>query len=137
MVGAIEEPARGLRVGGDRPALPRRGPRQPVLEVALALADQDHVASRTGALQGIEGKIRDHRLGRVERMRGIIFGAEQAALLGGPRGEQQGARGARPGSEVAGDLQQAREPKRVVMGAVANAVAIGVGLADAIGVPMA
>ena len=137
MVGAVEQAALRLAVGRHAAALRGGVGGHHVLEARLALADQDHVARRAGALQRVEGEVRDHRLGRIERVLRIIFGAEQAALLGRPGGEEQGAVGARAADEVARDLQHAGETERVVMRAVADRVAIRVGRADAISVPMA
>ena len=85
--------------------------------LALPLADQHRVLDRPVPLQRVEGQVGDHRLHREERVLRIIFGAEQPALLGGPRGEDKRPLRPRPGRELAAHLDHRRKAERVVGGA--------------------
>ena len=81
----------------------------------------------------------DHagRLGRrIERVGGIIFAAEQALFLGRHGQEHDRALRARAGGEGARLLDQLGNAGAVVDRAIVDAVAIGVGLADAEMVPV-
>ncbi len=74
--------------------------------------------------------------GRIERVGGIIFAAEQALFLGGDGEEDDRALRPRTGGEGARLLDQMSEAGAVVDRAIVDAVAIGVGLADAEMVPV-
>jgi len=73
---------------------------------------------------------------------GYLFAPPRASdsvppLFRGPDPEQQGALRPRSAGGETGDLQQASDAERVVMGAVADRIAIRVGRAGAVSVPMA
>ena len=74
---------------------------------------------------------RDRLAQRVERVGGIIFRSEQALFLGGDGEEDDRALGARRLGEGAGLLDDVRDAGRIVERAIIDAVAIGVGQADA------
>src|SRR3546814_19596646 len=58
-----------------------------ILQAVLPLADQDHVAGEPGRLEHVDGEVGDGCLQRINGVQRIIFGAEQAPLLGCPGGE--------------------------------------------------
>ena len=91
-----EIPARlGRGFGIDALSGLRGGGAKVVFEAGLAGADQFEVARRGEHDVGVEVDDRGGPGQRIDRVRGIIFGAEQALFLGSPGGED--ARCARDG----------------------------------------
>src|SRR3546814_6783182 len=80
-------------------ALRPREAREIVLERALPLADEDDVLGAASGLEDVEAEVGDGLFERKDRFRGICFGSQQAALLGGPEGEGDRAIGRRRGLE--------------------------------------
>src|SRR3546814_13489673 len=81
-----------------------------ILQAVLPLADQDHVAGEPGRLEHVDGEVGDGCLQRINGVQRIIFGAEQAPLLGCPGGEDERAVRLLP------RLEGARDRKSVVSG---------------------
>src|SRR3546814_20948652 len=93
MVGAVEEAAFGQALGRYRAALRPREAREIVLERALPLVDEDDVLGAASGLEDVAAEVGDGLSERKARLRGICFGSQPAALLGGPEGEGERAIG--------------------------------------------
>src|SRR3546814_20094654 len=90
MVGAVEEAAFGQALGRYRAALRPREAREIVLERALPLADEDDVLGAASGLEDVAAAVGDGLFERKDRFRGLCFGSQPAAPLGGPEGEGDG-----------------------------------------------
>ena len=136
VVGPEEEGAFRAGVRRHRPLLATGRLCQKVIEFGLAGAHQHHVAGRAGGLKDVEGQVGRHPL---EWDRGIgaeVFGSQQAALLGGPQGEQHRAFGTPLTGQQPRHLQDPRHPQGVVYGTRSDAPALCVRRAFTIGVPV-
>src|SRR3546814_1211600 len=136
MVGAVEEAVFGQALGRYGAALRPREAREIILQRALSLADEDDVLGAASGLEDVEAEVGDGLFERKDRFRGIGFGSQQAALLGGPEGEGDRAIGRRRGLEPPRDLEQPGDAERIVVGAGAIDAALRVGRTFAIGIPV-
>ena len=136
MIGPVEQAVFGQVLGRHDPALRGGESLEVVLELALAFPDQDHVPRGSGRLQDVERQVGDGLLERIQGIRGVGGGAEQAAFLGRPGREDHAALERWPGLEDARDLEHSGDAERVVIGARSHRSSLIVGFADAVRIPV-
>ena len=136
VVGAVEETGLQVRVRAVAAAAGLGHALQIAFQRHPALAPRSDVAGRAIRAEHLDVQ---HCSGLVQwrqRVRGVVAGAQQALLFGGEGHEVQRALRLRAGGEHAAQFQHRGHAGGVVDRTTADAVALGVGLADTEGIPV-
>ena len=125
LVGPVEMTEFGIRLGADDSLLGRRVTRCQVFQCRLADADDRDIAGPAVDVRAVDVQVGERGRERVQRVPGIVAGAEQALLFSRRDQEHDAALGLRGrGREGAGDGKQRSHARSVVERAVIDLVVL-------------
>ena len=123
VVGAEIVPLLRFGFRNDDPTLPPRVSGQRIFKCGVTESYDAYVASATPDVNAVDVDIGQGPIQRIERMRGVIFSAEQAFLFSG-HGEKQNRSLRSDFSERLGQFEQCSAAGRVVDGTVVDLIAL-------------
>ncbi len=124
MIGAVVIALLGKRLGIDPAPLRRGRLAQIVFKLRLAGADNGDLAGRAIVVDAVDVEPRHRLVEGIDRVLGIIGGAEQALLFGCDRQKDDRAFGLRALGEGLGKAEQRRDARGIIERTVVNPVAL-------------